>query len=145
MKSLLILVLMCFAFATLLAQKQQQGICGKITWVSGNQMPGPDKKPSPSKGIVREIFIYEVTSSQQAVQEDGFYTSVQTKLIAKTKSKANGSFSAKLPMGIYSVFVVEEKGLWANNFDGQGHINPVVVTAANWTNLLLEVNYEAAY
>jgi hypothetical protein len=143
MKKLLIILSMCCFFTTSYAQKQ--GICGKVTWVSGNQMPGPDKKPSPSKAIVREILIYEVTTNEQATQENGFYKDVKTKLVARVKSKNNGSFSVKLPTGTYSAFVVEEKGLWANNFDGQGRINPVVITTANWTNLLLEVNYEAAY
>jgi hypothetical protein len=143
MKKLLILLCISSVFTTSFAQKQ--GICGKITWVSGNQMLGPDKKSSASKGIVREILIYEVTTNDQVTQEDGFYKDVKTKLVARAKSKSNGSFSVKLPTGTYSAFVVEEKGLWANNFDGQGRINPVVITATNWTNLLLEVNYEAAY
>jgi len=143
MKSLLITLSLCAILMPSFAQKQ--GICGKVVWVSGNQMPGPDKKTTLPKGVVREIFVYEATTDQQTTNENGFYKDTHTKLVAKIKSKSNGTFSVKLSPGIYSVFVKEEKGLWANTFDGEGHINPVTVTAKNWTNLLVQINYEAAY
>lgn len=124
---------------------QKQGICGKVTWTSGNQMPGPGLKSSKSIGIVREIFIYEATTVPQTTQQEGFYSAIQTKLVKKIKSKKNGTFSVKLPPGTYSVFTKEAKGLWANTFDGQGIINPVTVSPKNYTELSLNVNYEAAY
>jgi hypothetical protein len=145
MKRLLIIAsILCICTASF-AQKQKQGICGKVIWVSGNQMPGPDKELASSKGIVREIVVYEVTTNEQATQGDGFCKDIKTKLVARTKSKKNGTFSVGLPTGTYSVFVVEEKGLWANNFDGHGRINPVTISDNNWVNLTLEVNYEASY
>jgi hypothetical protein len=61
------------------------------------------------------------------------------------KSKEDGTFTVKLPPGIYSVFVKEKKGLWANTFDGLGRINPVEVSAGEYTKFTINVNYEAAY
>lgn len=140
---LLVSTLLAAVYTTGFAQKQ--GICGKVVWTSGNQMPGPGLKSSSPTGIVREVYIYEATLSTQATQIDGFYSGVQTKLLKIVKTKKDGSFSVKLPAGTYSLFVKEAKGLWANTFDGKGIINPATVTAKTCTMLTLNVNYDAAY
>lgn len=124
---------------------QKQGICGKVIWTSGNQMPGPGLQSSKPASIVREVCIYEATSAAKVTEANGFYSSIQTKLIKKVKTKKDGTFCVKLPVGTYSVFVKEEKGLWANIFDGQGIINPVTVAAKSCTPLTINVNYQAAY
>lgn len=143
MKHLLALLFSVVVITSTLAQKQ--GLCGKVVWTSGNQMPGPDRIESGSSGVVREVYIYEVTSTSDVEDKGGFYADIKTKLIKKVKSKKDGSFSAKLPEGTYSVFVKEPEGLWANIFNGQGHINPVTVTTKNWTTLTITINYQAAY
>jgi hypothetical protein len=137
------LILLTILSSQALAQKQ--GLCGQVTWTSGNQMPGPGLKSSKPPGIVREIYIYEATTNDQTTLEGGFYASIQTKLVKKIKSKKSGSFSVKLPPGTYSVFVKEDKGLWANTFDGQGIINPVKINSNSCTQLVINVNYMAAY
>lgn len=143
MKKLVVLISIILLCHNLQAQKQ--GIRGKVTWSAGNQMPGPDKKSSSLKGIKRNIYVYEVATLQQTVQEDGFFKNINTKLIKKAKSKRNGRFCIKLPTGTYSVFVQEPKGLWANLFDGKGQINAVEINNGTWTELNITVNYMAAY
>ncbi|GCC53044.1 hypothetical protein SanaruYs_32850 [Chryseotalea sanaruensis] len=143
MKKLFLLVIVILLSHNVQAQKQ--GIRGKITWSSGNQMPGPDKKSSTTKGIKRKIFIYEVATLEQVVQEEGFYKNINTKLVKEAKSCRNGRFRIKLPVGTYSVFVQESKGLWANLFDGKGQINAVQINNSTWTELNMNVNYMAAY
>ncbi len=123
----------------------QQGIRGKISWSAGNQMPGPDQKSGSAKGIKRKILVYEVTTMEQTVQEEGFFTKVNTKLVKEAKSRKNGRFRIKLPSGTYSIFVQEAKGLWANLFDVKGQINAVQVKENTWTELNVNVNYMAAY
>ena len=108
-------------------------------------MPDPDKKSTRSAPIESEIYIYEATTMNQVTDVDGFYSAVTTRLIKTVKSKKDGTFTVKLPPGIYSVFVKEKRGLWANTFDGQGRINPVEVTTGNYTTFTINVNYEAAY
>src|SRR5688572_24899056 len=95
----------------------QQGITGKVVWVSGNQMPGPGKQNKPPEGIQREIHIYKPATLQQTKQSNGFFTEVHTELIAKVLSNADGSFTVKLPPGAYSVFTREKQGLFASIFD----------------------------
>lgn len=140
-------LILSFAFVSYITSTnaQKQGICGKVMWISGNQMPGPGLIYSGAKGVVREVYIYESTTNAQTVQENGFYTSIQTKLVKKVKSKKDGSFSVNLPVGTYSVFVKEAQGLWANSFDGQGRINPITVEANTYMTLTINVNYQAAY
>jgi hypothetical protein len=125
---ILILVLVAFIFQP---PAQQQGICGKILWVEGNRMPGPSKRPAP-KGIVREIYVYEITTPKQALQHNLFFSNVSTKLVAKDISETDGSYKINLPPGRYSVFVKEKNGLFANIFDQNGAINPVTVESVKW-------------
>lgn len=124
---------------------QKQGIKGKVVWVSGNQMPGPDKKETIPQGIKREIYIYEATTLSQTQQEGVFFSNITTKLIGKTRSRKNGKFCIKLPPGEYSVFVKEEKGLFANQFDVDNKVHPITIKKGEFLNLTIQVNYEAAY
>ena len=140
----LLLALLLFTFQ-LTCEAQKQGIKGQVFWLSGNQMPGPDKIRSPQQGIVREIVIYHGVKLQDTKQTDGFFTEIQSKPIATVITKADGSFKIKLLPGNYSVFVKESKGLFANLFDGQGNINPITVKAKKYTWITLTVDYEAAY
>lgn len=124
---------------------QKQGICGTVRWIEGNQMPGPGAERSPGKGVAREILVYEVTTMTQVKQENGFYTTVPTRLVARTRSNKKGEYRLKLPPGRYSVFVKETEGLWANLFDGSGAINPVEVQEGDFTVFHIQINYRAAY
>ena len=128
---------------TLLAQKQ--GIKGKVEWISGNQMPGPDRPASKPLGIKREIWIYQATRIDDATMEGVFFSNIGTSLIKKVKSKKNGCFKVKLPVGEYSLFIQEKKGLFANRFDGQNRINWVIVKPGEFSELTIRVDYEAAY
>ncbi|MFN8843537.1 MAG: hypothetical protein ACK5WV_08070 [Chryseotalea sp.] len=50
----------CFVFIMLIsihARAQKQGVKGRITLLTGNQMPGPEKMAKP-KGVKRTIWIY---------------------------------------------------------------------------------------
>lgn len=131
----------------------KQGIAGRVLWVEGNQMPviidedKPEKarqRPEP-KGIAREVYVYELTSPEQASNNGVFYSNIQTRLVEKVKANDEGYFAVSLPAGSYSVFVKEQQGLFASQFGGQGHINPVEVKKDQVTPLQLEVNYQAAY
>lgn len=132
------------------AQEQQtpieQGISGQVLWVSGNQMPSPDAPPSKGRGVQRTIHIYQLTNASQAKTTAGvFHTNIQTTLIAKVLTDANGHFAVNLEPGTYSLFTEEEKGLFASIFDGEMNINPVEVQQGQVTNIEIAVNYQAAY
>jgi hypothetical protein len=124
---------------------QKQGIVGQVLWVDGNQMPGPDSKNSPAKGIEREIYIYEAAMLKDTKRSNGFFSEIRTPLVAKVISDETGTFRVLLPEGEYSVFTKEPEGLFANIFDGQGRINTIFVKKQEFTQITIKVNYNAAY
>lgn len=126
------------------AQKKQ-GIRGKVLWVSGNQMPGPGKTANSGKGIKRIIHIYDATTLSETDQNGVFFSNVKTHLAKKVKSNAKGKFCTKLPPGEYSIFVEEKDGLFANLFDSSNRIHIVTVKSGIFTEITIQVNYEAAY
>ncbi len=153
MKKYIILVLLNIAVSAFaVAQKHKkvvsQGISGVVLWQSGNLMPSPDAPSATSKGspVQREIYIYELTNQKQTdASTMPFFSKISTKLIAKVKTGKDGKFKIKLPVGYYSLFTKEEKGLYANQFDDAMNIFAVQVTRHAWTNVSFLIDYQAAY
>ena len=142
MKRSLVIILILTTTASCMSQ---QGITGKVVWISGNQMPGPGNENKPAKPVQRELHIYKPTSLDQVKRLNGFYTDVQTEFVAKVVSNDKGAFTVALPPGEYSVFTKEPAGLFANMFDGHGRIHVIEVKPQNFTEITFQVNYEAAY
>jgi len=138
-------IVLCFFLLITACVSNKQGIEGKVMWVSGNQMPGPEKPDNPAKGIIREIHIYEVALIENNPSEGGFFPQINSKFVAKGISQPDGTFKLSLPEGEYSVFTKEEKGLFANTFDGEGKISPIQVKKGQFSEITITVNYEAAY
>jgi hypothetical protein len=136
-------ILVCLLNTAIIAQRQ--GINGKVILVTGNQMPGPDKKQSSRQGVVREIYIYELTNVSEVDAEDGFYKKVHTKFVKSQFSKADGTFKIKLSPGKYSLFVKENKGLYANLFDNENNINPFIVERKSYTTITVTIDHAATY
>ncbi|WP_204281873.1 carboxypeptidase-like regulatory domain-containing protein [Pontibacter burrus] len=125
----------------------KQGISGRILWESGNRMPSPDAPPTESKrGVQRTVYIYKLTNANQVTTQNGvFHTNIQTNLVSKVVTDANGYFSVALEPGNYSLFTEEEKGLYANLFDGEMNIFPVEVKKGEVTTIEFLINYQASY
>ena len=136
---------LCFVIITGSAQKLKQGIKGNVYWISGNQMPGPGTKMSPQLGVQRELHIYELTHLKDCQQDGPFFSAISTRLITTALSLPDGTFKVKLLPGTYSVFVKEPKGLFANLFDQNSAINPVIIKEKQYSWLTIAVDYEAAY
>jgi hypothetical protein len=123
-----------------------QGICGSIVWKSGNSMPSPDYEAPKPKGVQRELFVYELTNSEQTILQNGFYKTVVTNFVKSIKSDAEGKFCLELSEGKYSLFVKEgERGLYANQFDGDGNIFPVKVSKDKVSIIVFTIDYRANY
>lgn len=98
--------------------------------------------PKPVKRIVR---VYPLTKISDLKMEEGLFTAVAGEPITEVESNESGLYSIQLSPGRYSVFIVEENGLFANIFDGEGNVQPVTVKENEWTLLDVEVNYKAVY
>lgn len=122
---------------------QKQGIRGQVFFIDGNQLPDPSKASNPGAGIRREIEVYEPTYLADVQEVNGYFTSLTTKMIMTAASDRTGAFKIYLPPGNYSVFVKEPGGLYANLFDQQNQINPVVVKARKFTWVTITVDSEA--
>lgn len=107
---------------------------------SGKAAPKTTPKP-----VKRTIRIYPLTKFSDLKMEDGLFTAIASKPITEVESDKQGKYSIQLSPGRYSVFIVEENGLFANIFDGEGNVQPVTVKENEWTLLDVEVNYKAVY
>lgn len=109
--------------------------------------------PSPTVGhqharipAERAIVVHELTDMQGVDRGDGpLYDRIRTSRIAVFQTDSDGTFSGCLPPGQYSVFTVEEGGFFANQFDGEGHIQPVEIRAGDTTDISIDINYKAYY
>ena len=123
-----------------------QGISGKILWVTGNQMPGPEVTLDNGEPVNREVYVFEPTFLGDATVIEGvFYDSLKTHLVAKIKSGPDGKFTVKLDPGRYSVFIREPKGLFASQIESDGCIQCLEVNTGRLTEITIKINYTAAY
>jgi hypothetical protein len=122
----------------------EQGIAGKVLWREGDHMPGPGNTPR-SVGVVKEVLIYELTKTNQAVQNGQFFTDLKTDMVQKVTSDTNGNFQVSLNPGTYSIFTKEADGYFANIFDSEDNIFPITVDSGRVTRVSIVVDYKAVY
>ena len=88
--------------------------------------------------------IHELASlSDVTVDGAPFYRQVNTPWVATVWSDTDGFFVAALKPGRYSLFAVEDSLLYANGFDGVGHIYPVYVDSEQTTSVVFNITYRA--
>ena len=145
----LLLVMLSFSCTTIKDGKSsiKLGVFGRVLWMEGNFMPSPDRTQSKvSTPAHRTIYIYKLIKLSEVEGESPLFSRINGKLIAKTKTNKEGYFQCKLTPGKYSIFTVEEDGLFfANLFDGEGNINPFEVKADEVTRVDININYKAAF
>ena len=126
---------------------QDQGIEGHVFRISGNQMPSPDTKTYPPKGIKTTLYIFDLTNLTQVTRQDQsvFYSSVKTKLVKKIITDSTGYFKVELPAGRYSLFTKKGTLFFANWFDGNNNIAPVQVFPEKMTSVEFKIDYDAHY
>jgi hypothetical protein len=128
----------------------ESGITGQVIWFEGNLMPGiyPGGEPAGAGGspAQRQILIYELTHSREALPDGGpFYTRISTRQVAQAQSDPEGRFRVALSPGRYSVFTAEEEGYFCNISDVGGYLFPVEVSPGQYTDIRIEINYRAYY
>lgn len=132
-------------------QPEGQGITGQVTWQEGNLMPTisdsdtENKNDPKGKPVKRTIRIYPLIKISDMSVEDGLIKNLAAKPITEIETDESGKYSLQLSPGRYSIFTVEEGGLFANIFDGEGNVQPVTVKEGEWTLLDIVINYKAVY
>ncbi|WP_339704045.1 carboxypeptidase regulatory-like domain-containing protein [Algoriphagus aquimarinus] len=132
-------------------QPEGQGVVGQVTWLEGNQMPtivedgAKNKKTRIGDPVKRTVRVYPLVKISDVTLEGGLFKSVAVKPITEVETDENGQYTVNLSPGRYSILTVEESGLFASIFDGDGNIQPVTVKEGEWTLLNIVVNYKAAY
>jgi hypothetical protein len=134
-----------------------QGVKGKLVYSTGNMMPGPgvgkksvsvNNNGGKSVSAVRIIYFFRpVTAADMGRKGEGtFYKKpFKMKPMGKTRSCPDGHYSLALPPGVYSVFVKEKGGLWANSQNGEGILAPLTIVSGKVTDMNIDVNYAAVY
>ena len=122
---------------------------GTVMFWQGNFMPGVVGESTTygtQTPVVREVFIFEPTSTNDVIQlQGGFYSDIKTKLVATTMSDDNGHFSVNLPAGQYSLFVKENDLYYSNLFDTNFNINPVNIISGATTTVESDITYQAYF
>jgi len=122
-------------------------VTGEVWWMEGDFMPRiGDPPPGIRTPAAREVYFYPALHISDINGEMGpLFGKVQGQPVAVAKSNDNGKFSIMLPAGTYSVFTKETDGLFANRFDGDGIVNPLVVTAGQSCSMRIDINYLATF
>ncbi len=124
-----------------------QGLTGKITELSGNQMPLADAPKPVPKGILTTLYVYESTlrSQVQSVGNAPIYTSIATKRVASVDTDSTGNYTVTLPPGSYSLFVKLGDQFYANLFNEKDQIALFTVEEGRLTTANLTVSVKAKF
>lgn len=118
-----------------------QGIRGRVEFRQGDFEP-------PGMGHIshvrRKVLFYEKTDLDEVVDDGTFFSKIKTKRLASTWSNQEGYFEIELPVGEYSLFVIEEGKYYSNLFDGYGYIFPVTVEKDRVAEVRFVISYRAA-
>ena len=123
------------------------GVWGTVSLAEGNCMPSVPYTPCkiqrcPIKRTVK-IYQYSTTSNTIPFNPYGpFFDSLNTQLVRQVNTDENGFFQADIPTGHYSIFIVENGKLYADNNkkDNQGGLYPLSFTSG-----MINVNLELYY
>ena len=125
----------------------QSGIEGTVTEETGNQMPMVGGSAGAPKAFKTTVYIYDSTniSKVKQVGTSPVFLSINTRLVQKLDTDEAGRFSAALPAGTYSVFVLKGGAFFANQFDEKNNIGICRVEVGKQTHIQIKVNTDATY
>lgn len=125
----------------------QSGIEGTVTEETGNQMPMVGGSAGAPKAFKTTVYIYDSTniSKVKQVGTSPVFLSINTRLVQKLDTDEAGRFSAALPAGTYSVFVLKGGAFFANQFDEKNNIGICRVEVGKQTHIQIKVNKDATY
>ncbi len=129
----------------------KEGLAGTVIFTEGNCMPAPvDDGESESSclryPVSRVVHIHEYTHHSETEHlGGGFHTDIQTKLVAKVKTDAEGFFEAGLPPGNYSLFIEEQGSFYSNLWNSEGYIQAATVKEGDAVFVTLDITHSAYF
>lgn len=125
------------------------GIWGTVSSMEGDCMPTIPPSNSSCKNcpVQRTIKIYQYTLFSNATLSGNspvFFESFNSPLVAQVDADENGFFQVDIPPGHYSIAVVENGKLYADELDGQGGLNPFTFTSGK-QNVNIVMTYKASF
>lgn len=122
------------------------GIRGTVVFLEGDFMPGPGPKSGKERPVCRKIFIHQAARFDQvkADGEGGFFSRINTPLVAQTQSGKDGKFKVAVAPGTYTMVVEEEGRFYANGSDGT-YVKPVVVKPGKFTEVRFNIDYKSTW
>ena len=127
------------------------GVWGTVSCREGNCMPGVGPSKCKENPVQRTVRIYAYTLLSQATVSQGdsrFYDAFSTPLIKETEADSQGFFQAELAPGQYTLTVIENGKLYANQFEGTPSnlaIQPFTVSNGSVLKKNILIDYKAAY
>jgi hypothetical protein len=123
-----------------------QGIQGQVFEQKGNQMPQKGKPFSKGFGYATQLYIFEPTNMQSAIQiNDNIFRQPSTKLIGTFATDSIGRFKCNLNPGRYSIFVGYQNGYYAASFNQLNELGIVEVLPETFVPIEVIISTKASY
>jgi hypothetical protein len=121
----------------------KMGVAGTLLKKDGNCMPmiGSSSTSCRTYPVGRSIMIYDYTTKNEAVDWGPMYNFVYSRFVAQCDADQDGFFQITVDTGRYSIFIKESDKLYANSSDGQGGINPIIVSNDSVSIITLMLDY----
>lgn len=120
---------------------------GQVMFYEGNFMPG--QITGTATPVRRQVYIFEklnMLAGDVVYSSPCFFTTLNKKIIAMVESDATtGSFETVLPVGEYTICLLENGEYYANIWDGIGGIFPIVIKTNATLEILFRIDYQACY
>ncbi|HEY3294897.1 MAG TPA: hypothetical protein VGL38_05630 [bacterium] len=133
--------------AVTIAAKDSQGISGRVEIWEGNFMPMVD--PAKAKSQIKPGAGRRVRAYLPVVGDGGMVTahrdSIPTAMVAETVCDSAGAFSMATPPGWYSVYVEDNKGWYANGWNGANVQGAVNVIEGKTTAVVIKITTKATF
>jgi hypothetical protein len=123
-----------------------QGIQGQVFEQKGNQMPQKGKPFTKGVGYATQLYVFEPTTMQSAIQINGsLFRQPSTKLIGTFTTDSVGRFKCNLNPGKYSIFVGYQDGYYANSFNQLNELGIVEVLSETFASFEVIISAKASY
>lgn len=119
-------------------------LVGVVEFEEGNQFLSKEKG-SKKAHLQRDIYIFELANVKDTKRDGIYFGEIGKNLVAIQKTKKNGAFKIKLPVGRYSIITKEPQGFFSSEFDKDNNLHPIVVKVGEKTFTTILINYNAYY